>query len=568
MLKAYIRRLKDKCTVSIGNALSAWTPPREWLDSAFYDLIALDGNREAMLGSIAGHTRKVAAGLKVWLNVGDSDSGRALAESLLTTCSAIDNGKVWHREPRFRSYVDISVQVKTLRIFVDYLSSLSESTPALGPLELTSLVLEHFPGSRVGLLAHAELLMDDGDADRAMEAIERALRIQAVCTLAQQMLFRAYRIQREQGSTSPALDVLDYDLRDKFCHLPFTHLSTGFQGSVFACSCPAWVPFSIGNILEAPSADAIWNSDVAVEIRRSVLDGDYSYCSRTQCSFITAQKLPRKSEITSPKLRAYIDNHTTRISDVPVMVELNHDPTCNLACPSCRTEIVAATSDEVDLYAEASERAILPLLRKVVGHTYITGGGEAFASKHFRSILRALNRDEYPGLSVYLITNGQLMTPHRWSEFPNLPEMLAIVSVSVDAACAETYEKLRRPGKWTPLMKNLDFLAEMRRTNRIPRLGLNFVVQKDNFREILDFVSLADGLGTDQIWFQRVVNYGAYDEATFAEVNVTAPTHPNHSELLEILRNPVLRRPTINMQMLLSLLPEAVASDERIESLY
>jgi MoaA/NifB/PqqE/SkfB family radical SAM enzyme len=267
-------------------------------------------------------------------------------------------------------------------------------------------------------------------------------------------------------------------------------------------------------------------------------------------------------------LRGYIDNHTTHMADMPTMVELNHDPTCNLACPSCRTEIVSAKDEDVDIYARATDRVILPLLKKVTGHTYITGGGEAFSSRHFRSILRSLNREEYPGLHVYLITNGQIMTPYRWSEFPNLPEMLSIVSVSIDAARAETYEKLRRPGKWAPLMKNLEFLAGMRRTNRIPAFGLNFVVQKDNFREMLDFVSLGDSLGADTLWFQRVTNYGAYDEATFASINVTAPTHPDHAELLEILRNPLLRRPTTNMQMLLSLLPEFVASDERLEFLY
>src|SRR4029077_10503647 len=112
------------------------------------------------------------------------------------------------------------------------------------------------------------------------------------------------------------------------------------------------------------------------------------------------------------------------------MVELKHDPACNLACPSCRTELVGAKTSDVDTYARATERVILPLLKKVEGHTYITGGGEAFVSAHFRAILRALNREEYPGLGIYLITNGQLVTPHLWSQFPHLPEMLAIVSVS------------------------------------------------------------------------------------------------------------------------------------------
>ena len=93
-------------------------------------------------------------------------------------------------------------------------------------------------------------------------------------------------------------------------------------------------------------------------------------------------------------------------------------------------------------------------------------------------------------------------------------------------------------------------------------------MQKDNYREMRDFVELGNRLGVDQIWFQRVVNYGAYDEATFTDIDVTSLRHPEHSELLAILRSPLLRGPLINRQMLMSLLPEVVASDERLEFLY
>ena len=89
-----------------------------------------------------------------------------------------------------------------------------------------------------------------------------------------------------------------------------------------------------------------------------------------------------------------------------------------------------------------------------------------------------------------------------------------------------------------------------------------------DYREMLDFVELGNRLGVDQIWFQRVVNYGAYDEATFTDIDVTSLRHPEHSELLAILRSPLLRGPLINRQMLMSLLPEVVASDERLEFLY
>ena len=37
----------------------------------------------------------------------------------------------------------------------------------------------------------------------------------------------------------------------------------------------------------------VWNSSGAQEIRRSILDGDYSYCSRTLCPMIANDNLPR-----------------------------------------------------------------------------------------------------------------------------------------------------------------------------------------------------------------------------------------------------------------------------------
>ena len=539
---------------------------RQWAAEAFRDFVATNGNRQAMLSSMAMHRGVLIRHLNDWRT--DKGKGRGLAACLLNVCTRIDDGKIWHKDLKLRSYVDVSIQVKALRIFVDCLSAVSGVNVSIDSLKLPALVLEHFPNSRAALLVHADILLEKGELDSAIETIQRALRIQAVCPSSQQLLFRAYQAKRDAGSTDEQLAVLDYNLNDKFCMVPFRHLSTGWNGNAHACSCPAWVPFPIGNVLAAESADAIWNSDKAVEIRRSILDGDFSYCSRTLCSFITSQKLPRKDEITNPLYRSYIDHHTTTLPERPQNVDLNYDTTCNLACPSCRTEILAATNDEQDAYSQARDRVILPLLKQVRGQAYLSGGGEAFASKHYRSILSVLNRQDYPGLYLYLITNGQLITPQRWSDYSNLPEMVGMLSVSIDAATAESYEKLRRPGKWSTLMSNLEFIAEMHRSGEIRKFGINFVVQKENYREMLDFVELGIRLGVDQIWFQRVTNYGAYDEATFAEIDITSPQHPDHDKLLEILRNPLLRGPLIQRQMLMSLLPEVVASDERFEFLY
>jgi pyruvate-formate lyase-activating enzyme len=527
-----------------------------WANRAFDDFVFTDGRRKLTIVAIARH----AVTLTTLARNGDG----AFPTTLLKVCASVDSGNVRLVSSKLRSYGDISVQVATLRRLIDYIAAEVSRDSAT----LTELLVKQCPDSRPALLVHAESLLEQSRFDEAIDLIQRALRNQAVCPTSQQLLGRASQARRAIRGGAGELDGMNYDLSDKFCHIPFTHLSTGYKGDAFVCCCPAWVPFPVGNVLSAPSAESVWNSEAAVEIRRSVLDGDFKYCSRTLCSYIAAQKLPKKDDITDPTLRGFIDQRKTVLDDVPQMVQLNHDPTCNLACPSCRTEIIASKADEQDTYAAAAGRVILPLLKKVNGQSYISGGGEAFSSKHFRSILAALNRDEYPGLYVYLITNGLLLSEQRWSEYPNLPEMIDILSVSIDAARPDTYENLRRPGKWPVLMRNLELMSEMRRSQKLRRFQINFVVQEDNFREMLDFVALGKQLGVDDIWFQRLTNYGAFDEPTFAKADVTSPRHPDHVELLDILRNPLLQGPGINAQMLMPLLPEVVASDLRLPDLY
>lgn len=474
---------------------------------------------------------------------GNATARRVFMDSLI---AASHTANASFRPAGLQSYVDVSVRVAAIRAFAEYVSP----EPVFGgdAGQVTAAVAEHAPDDRAALLAHAELLLDRSRPEEAIPLVRRALRLQAVCQTAQQLLARA-------------VPGTDYDLRDKFCPMPFTHLSTSFKGDAFACCCPAWAPYPIGDVLDASSADDVWNSEAAIEVRRSIHDGDFKYCSRTLCSYIAARTLPSKSEVADPVLRRYIDERTVVVPQPPGMVEMNHDQTCNLACPSCRTDVVTAGPEEQRVYLDAADRVLLPLLRTMKGMTYISGGGEAFASSHYRKILASLNREEFPGLSVYLITNAQLLTAKRWSEFPRLPEMIGNLSISIDAARAETYERLRRPGKWKVLMQNLELIAQMRAAGRIRRVQINFVVQAENFRELPEFIALGDRLGVDSFWLQRLTNYGAFSEDVFAKADVTSPLHPDHDELLAILRQPFLSDSRINMEMLMPILPEIVESN-------
>ena len=58
------------------------------------------------------------------------------------------------------------------------------------------------------------------------------------------------------------------------------------------------------------------------------------------------------------------------------------------------------------------------------------------------------------------------------------------------------------------LLQNLRMLGNLRREGKISYLSLNFCMQRANYQEMPAFVKLGQEIGVDEIFFQRMVNYG------------------------------------------------------------
>jgi wyosine [tRNA(Phe)-imidazoG37] synthetase (radical SAM superfamily) len=294
--------------------------------------------------------------------------------------------------------------------------------------------------------------------------------------------------------------------------------------------------------------ESIWNGSEIKEIRRSVLDGDFSYCSRMNCSFITSGSLPKKADVTDPILRDIIDNKRTDISSDPRLIVLSHDLACNLSCPSCRTEIIAtrqAARDEMDRFVD---RFILPLMEDNPSVVLsVAGNGDPFGSKHYRRLLQNLDPARHAGVALALQCNGLLLTPREWESLSHLHHLIGSLGVSIDAAEPATYENLRRPGKWSVIVENMEFLSKLRREGKIGYLWIRFVVQNENFEQMPAFVELGQRWSVDKVWFEKLSNFGTFNADDFEKHSVTDSSHPNHSRFLEVLRNPILRSKEVDL---------------------
>jgi pyruvate-formate lyase-activating enzyme len=336
---------------------------------------------------------------------------------------------------------------------------------------------------------------------------------------------RQWRRRREATNEST-----ESYLKTHFCNSPFTTLETTHQGLAYVC-CPIWLPTPIGKLDSDP--DELWNGEIAQKLRESIIDGSYSYCSRTHCPLIANRALaPRDSEESQQIMKSYAADKKV---PPPKRVVLSHDKSCNLSCPSCRAMLITADKAKQARLDSLIERVIVPLLRNAEAAT-ITGSGDPFGSNHFRNLLKRITSaaGEFPHLKINLQTNGVLWDRRAWQEL-GLSGRVRYAQISIDATQAETYDFVRRGGNFERLMRNLEFVRELRQTGEIGHLEFSMVVQSRNFREIPAFIKMGADYAADTVSFQMIRKRDLFSGDEHKEAFIGAPDHPDYEEFVALL---------------------------------
>jgi wyosine [tRNA(Phe)-imidazoG37] synthetase (radical SAM superfamily) len=325
-----------------------------------------------------------------------------------------------------------------------------------------------------------------------------------------------------------------------FCSKPFRWFEVcgSYQpkGDVFMC-CPGWLETPIGNI-QRQSVEEIWNGEKAREIRRSILDGSFTYCNRARCSFLQFISGPveRIGDVKDKELKEIIRDGRTILPYGPREINCSYDDSCNLFCPSCRAKVIIETTHKQEIWEihkklehEAFQDARL---------LYLTGSGDPFGSPFYRKWIRTMRRESMPHLEkIHIHTNAQLWTRELWNTIPEeTRNLVKSTEISIDAASSETYAINRRGGKFEKLLRNLEFVSSLRECGPLRSVTISMVVQKNNFREMSDFVRLGKRFRFDTVYFSQLVNWGTFSNEEFISRAVHRRSHPRHQELRNLLR--------------------------------
>ena len=195
------------------------------------------------------------------------------------------------------------------------------------------------------------------------------------------------------------------------------------------------------------------------------------------------------------------------------------------------------TKQEGEKLLESLNTVVKPMLRDCE----LLGGlasGDLFASWAVSNFYKSLHVAEFPNLKLYILTNLQLLTEDNWKKnYSNLHEFEIRLGVSIDAANKETYEINRRGGTWETLCENLEFVKRwrMQKPDNIKFLCLHFVIQKNNYLQIEEFIKFGEKYGADTVEFQQLGNWGTFSQEEYAERNVLDEKHELHEEVIRIL---------------------------------
>ena len=168
-----------------------------------------------------------------------------------------------------------------------------------------------------------------------------------------------------------------------------------------------------------------------------------------------------------------------------------------------------------------------------------------FASPAYRKVYES---SECKPQFIRLLSNGMLFHPTNWKRFASRQTGKIMLTVSVDAATKTTYESIRRNGNFDVLKQNMEFASELRKAGKLSYFRMNFVVQRENYREMIPFVEWGQQLGVDEVFFTKILNWGTYTEEEFAQISMMEQDGITPKpELKEILDDPMMKSEIVDL---------------------
>lgn len=209
-----------------------------------------------------------------------------------------------------------------------------------------------------------------------------------------------------------------------------------------------------------------------------------------------------KQKINQSKIANVImQNLPGRILLMNKIKHLMIEPTniCNLKCLFCTQSISKRQKGMMTL---DNFRKIAKLLPSSIKEVQLHFAGESVLNKDLPKMIKILKNKN---IKTILSSNGTL----PFENYENIINAdLDHLIISFDGATKEIYEQYRRGGNFEIVIDNLKKIAKI--SGRKTELIIQFIVMKNNEKQIGEMKTLAKNIGVDTLWFKSAsLNIGS-----------------------------------------------------------
>ena len=288
--------------------------------------------------------------------------------------------------------------------------------------------------------------------------------------------------------------------RGMFANLHGLRRMSALIDRAFSSPLDGSIPFVPGRTCEPKHEVGRWNALVAGP------SGDAFYTHSSLFLPMSPEHYLRKSEGTLDR-EALVRGLAS--------VELRNTDFCNQDCYYCYNRksmgldyARTALPDDVHLALEDD----LIRLRAAGGEFMLRYSGAGEPTAHRRTI-PSLLRFEAAGIPTLLITNGAGIPTEQAAA---LGENASYVRFSIDAACAESYSRIRRcdVAIYGRVLENIRTMAHGK-----PLIGATFLVCRENYTQVEAFCAAMRDCGVEIVWIRSTNDPEDFSEAEIASIN-------------------------------------------------
>ncbi|MBU4501895.1 MAG: radical SAM protein [Nanoarchaeota archaeon] len=196
----------------------------------------------------------------------------------------------------------------------------------------------------------------------------------------------------------------------------------------------------------------------------------------------------------------YFTKYKSKISFHPFSLDIEPTVRCNLNCKYCQVPGWERGKKVRDLSLIDFKRIVDQFPNLLI--IKLQGMGEPLLNKDLWGMIDYASSKK---IIVRTNSNGTLIDESMARRIIN--SKLTAISISLDGATKETYDKIRRGAKFEKVIGNIKTLIKLRGTSRLPRINVWMVATTENYSEIPEMIELCADLGVDKLTVQTKLGF-------------------------------------------------------------